>query len=229
MSTATLNLSATSAAGITHCAHPIRGSRPARQMMPNRALRLAPIRAEKYEVPGNQGAPKDLPGEDSFQKIEAPVRGEATDGGGSMKDRLTKEDKQIIADGVDETRLLGTEISLADAMRFKGAAPEIINCRLAMLGFVAALGAELATGKTIFEQTAAAPGPIAFTFALFAIATLIPIVRGQPRLGSKEMGGPLPQFTSYAEVVNGRLAIVGFPCLLIQEYIMKQPTFPHIF
>ena len=42
-----------------------------------------------------------------------------------------------------------------------------------MLGFVAAIGAELATGKTIFEQTAAAPGPIAFTFALFAIATLV--------------------------------------------------------
>jgi len=26
-------------------------------------------------------------------------------------------------------------------MRFKGSAPEIINCRLAMLGFVAAVGA----------------------------------------------------------------------------------------
>ncbi len=46
------------------------------------------------------------------------------------------------------------------------------ECRLAMLGFVAALGAELATGKTIFEQTEQAPTAIGITFAVFAIATL---------------------------------------------------------
>jgi hypothetical protein len=29
--------------------------------------------------------------------------------------------------------------------------------------------------------------------------------------------------------LQGRVAIVGFACLFIQEAIMKQPTFPHIF
>lgn len=33
-------------------------------------------------------------------------------------------------DGAREKELLGTEIALSDAMRFKGAAPEIINGRL---------------------------------------------------------------------------------------------------
>ena len=36
------------------------------------------------------------------------MRGGPSDGGAGMEDRLTKEDKQIIADGADETRLLGT-------------------------------------------------------------------------------------------------------------------------
>ena len=30
--------------------------------------------------------------------------------------------------------MLGTEVSIADAFRFKGALPEVANCRLAMLG-----------------------------------------------------------------------------------------------
>ena len=33
------------------------------------------------------------------------------------------------------------QVGFLDAMRFKGAAPEIVNCRLAMLGFVAAVAA----------------------------------------------------------------------------------------
>ncbi len=41
---------------------------------------------------------------------------------------------------------------MPDAFRFKGAAPEIINCRLAMLGAFAGLTAELATGRSIIEQ-----------------------------------------------------------------------------
>jgi len=167
---------------------------------------------------------------DSFQKIEAPVRGnEASDGGPPMSDRLGGNDRLFIQeDGAKEKNLLGTEVALSDAMRFKGAAPEIINSRLAMLGFIAALGAELATGQTIFQQFEAAPKAIVATFALFAVATLIPIVRGVPRKDAKEFGG-LSAFTSNAELINGRVAIVGFACLFIQEAIMKQPTFPHIF
>ena len=38
-----------------------------------------------------------------------------------------------------DTRVLGTDVGVVDAMRFKGAAPEVINSRLAMVGFVLAL------------------------------------------------------------------------------------------
>ena len=44
---------------------------------------------------------------------------------------------------------------------------QIINCRLAMLGFVAALGAELAQHKGLLQQFKIAPLPIAATFFLF--------------------------------------------------------------
>lgn len=208
---------------------PARSSQLRSLAMPQRSFSTVARAAEKpgFDVPGNQGAPKETPGPDSFEKIEGG-RSPPTDGGPSMSERLTKEDKQIIADGADETRLLGTEVSLADAMRFKGAAPEIINCRLAMLGFAAALGAELTTGKTIFEQFAIAPKATIATFVIFAVATLIPIVRGLPRKDAKELGG-LSAFSAFAEVANGRLAIVGFACLFIQELIMQSPTFPKIF
>ena len=46
-----------------------------------------------------------------------------------------------------------------------------------MLGFIAAVGAELATGRKVSEQVAIAPGPIAGVFLLFAVASLIPILK----------------------------------------------------
>ncbi len=46
-----------------------------------------------------------------------------------------------------------------------------------MLGFVAAVAAELATGRTVVEQVKISPGPIAAVFALFSVASLIPILK----------------------------------------------------
>ena len=37
--------------------------------------------------------------------------------------------------------------SFGDIMNFGGSAPELINGRLAMLGFIAAVGAELSSGE----------------------------------------------------------------------------------
>ncbi len=45
-------------------------------------------------------------------------------------------------------------VTFGEAMAFSGSAPETINGRLAMLGFVAALGAEASSGETIFQQVA---------------------------------------------------------------------------
>lgn len=73
-------------------------------------------------------------------------------------------------------------------MAFGGAAPERANGRLAMLGFVAALGAELATGESVLTQVSEATGPILATFAVFMVATLVPLLKGA---NLKEAFGPL--------------------------------------
>ena len=59
----------------------------------------------------------------------------------------------------------------------QGAAPELINSRAAMLGFVLAVVAFAKTGKNIFEQIQSWPQPVFAVFILIAIGTLAPIVR----------------------------------------------------
>ncbi|KAK9839359.1 hypothetical protein WJX84_000482 [Apatococcus fuscideae] len=89
-----------------------------------------------------------------------------------------------------DTELFGTEIGVADAMRFKSAAPEIINCRLAMLGVVSGLAAEKVSGLNVFQQ---------------------------PRTNTK---GPLSNlFTPDAELYNGRLAMIGFAGIALNTFL----------
>ena len=56
-----------------------------------------------------------------------------------------------------------------------------------MLGFVSALGAELATGKGVLSQLDGNIAPIAATFVLFSVASLVPILKG----AKMEAFGPL--------------------------------------
>ena len=67
-----------------------------------------------------------------------------------------------------------------------------------MLGFVAAVVVEAATGRNVIEQAQAAPVPIALISLTFIVASIIPIVRGVPRRGNSI-------FTADAELWNGRL------------------------
>jgi hypothetical protein len=164
--------------------------------------------------------------EDSYQKIEAPVRGDAPDGGPPIRERETELDREIVAsDGNKEKELLGTEVSIADAFRFKGALPEVANCRLAMLGVVSALGYEIIAHKSLAVQIREAPLLIAATFLVIIVATLVPILKGVPRRGSTEMGGPVPGLSSDAEIINGRIAMVGFLGLVITEALKGGPLF----
>ncbi|BDA45780.1 Carotene biosynthesis-related protein CBR, chloroplastic at C-terminar half [Coccomyxa sp. Obi] len=102
--------------------------------------------------------------------------------------------------------------SFGDAMAFSGPAPEVINGRLAMLAFVAAAGAELATGAPIAAQLKDAPILIGLTFFLFSAASLIPILRGAKL--DKSVG----PFNPRAEILNGRVAMLGFAALLVSEW-----------
>ena len=81
---------------------------------------------------------------------------------------------------------------------FASAAPEVINCRLAMLGFAAAVLVENATGKNVIQQTQSEQLPITLVVVTFIVASLVPIVRGVPRKGNSI-------FTADAELWNGRL------------------------
>ena len=110
--------------------------------------------------------------------------------------------------------------SLMELMSFGGAAPETNNGRLAMLGFVAALFAELASGESVVKQLADEPTGIALAFILFSAATLIPLTRGQT--GEAEAFGP---FTAAAEKLNGRAAMIGFAALLIVEGVRGAARF----
>merc|ERR1711959_291837 len=85
--------------------------------------------------------------------------------------------------------------TFGDAMAFAGSAPETVNGRLAMLGFIAALGAEPS---------------ILFAFIMFAAASLIPILKGV----KKEK---FAFFSPEAEMLNGRAAMIGFALLLAIE------------
>jgi hypothetical protein len=86
----------------------------------------------------------------------------------------------VAAAAASNVILLGSHllrIGPADVMGFAGAAPEIINGRLAQLGFLAAVGAELATGKPTWAQFSSASGPVFVTAAVFIVASLIPIFK----------------------------------------------------
>lgn len=99
---------------------------------------------------------------------------------------------------------------LGQLMAFSGPAPELINGRLAMLAFVAALGAELSSGESVLRQAAEEPTGVALAVVTFAVASLIPLLSTTRR----EAFGP---FSPAAEMLNGRAAMLGFAALLCLE------------
>lgn len=80
----------------------------------------------------------------------------------------------------------------AEAQSFDGPAPETINGRLAMLGVTSALAAEFVTGVGLREQWLKAPAPILFSFAIIAIASYIPILKGFTRYRHSNCGSAMP-------------------------------------
>ena len=66
-------------------------------------------------------------------------------------------------------------LGFGDLMAFSGPAPELINSRLAMLGIVAALGAEFSSGESVLRQLADEPTGIVLAFITFAVASFIPV------------------------------------------------------
>ncbi|XWS53916.1 hypothetical protein CRYUN_Cryun10bG0041600 [Craigia yunnanensis] len=103
----------------------------------------------------------------------------------------------------------------SDVLAFSGPAPERINGRLAMVGFVAALAMELSKGQDVFTQISNGGIPLFLgTSVVLSLASLIPLFRGVTA-ESKSEGF----MTSDAELWNGRLAMLGIVALVFTEYV----------
>ncbi|KAE8658328.1 Early light-induced protein 2 [Hibiscus syriacus] len=103
----------------------------------------------------------------------------------------------------------------SDVFAFSGTAPERINGRLAMVGFVAALPVELMKGQDVFTQLSDGGIPLFVgSSILLTLASLIPLFQG---VTVESKSGDL--MSSDAELWNGRLAMLGLVALAFTEYV----------
>ncbi|CAL8073792.1 unnamed protein product [Prunus armeniaca] len=103
----------------------------------------------------------------------------------------------------------------SDVFAFSGPAPERINGRLAMVGFVSAMAVELSKGQDVFTQIS--DGGVSLFLAtsiLLSVASVIPLFKGVS-VESKSDG----IMTSDAELWNGRLAMLGLVALAFTEFV----------
>lgn len=110
-------------------------------------------------------------------------------------------------------------------MGFSGWAPEVINGRLAMVGFLAGLGAEFGTGDSFPTQFAEHPIALGFTIGIFTLASFMPLFQGAEGYNAKpkSVDGRTGPFTADAEMMNGRGAMIGLAAMLLIEGAMGGP------
>lgn len=102
--------------------------------------------------------------------------------------------------------------------------PETINGRAAMLGFVAAAGAEIFGSGSILAQLSKAPQPVLLIVGIIVASSIIPIYKGAKGdyLSSLMDTYSLPEglFTAKNEKIIGRLAMLGLGGLLALEVVL---------
>lgn len=102
--------------------------------------------------------------------------------------------------------------------------PETVNGRAAMIGFVAAAGAEIFGAGSVITQLGNCPQPVLVTLALIVASTIIPIYKGTEGdyLESLRDTYSLPQgvFTEKNERLHGRLAMLGLAGLVVIELVL---------
>ena len=128
-------------------------------------------------------------------------------------------------------------------LAFEGWAPEVINGRLAMLGFLTAVVQEFATGQSFTEQFASNFAIFAAQVQLWAFASLAPAFSSNEGYTANPFtmessrtwrevfkGGPWgPEkrkvFSPEVEQLNGRAAMVGIVALVAVETVKGSALF----
>ncbi|KAK9785437.1 hypothetical protein WJX73_010148 [Symbiochloris irregularis] len=163
--------------------------------------------------------------QDAVKKVESKLPegngsfSSKVDAAGREISKFTQDTSGLTEDNTKINKKDGDKPSFEEAMSFSGPVPERANSRLAMLAFMAAAGAEIATGSPVAAQLKKSPWLIAGSFVLFMVASVIPILRGEDP--NKKGVGP---FTPQAELWNGRLAMMGFIALLLTETFKNGPA-----
>ena len=88
-----------------------------------------------------------------------------------------------------------------------------------MVGFVSAIAVELASGQDLVSQLSSGGLPwFLFTAGLLSVASLVPMFEGVT-VESKSQA----IFSSSAEMLNGRLAMIGLAALAVTEFVKGGP------
>lgn len=110
-------------------------------------------------------------------------------------------------------------ISLFDALKFNGPAPERINGRIAMVTFLFAAQKEHLTGQTFYQQLSNPEDwVLAILVAVTIYATMVPVLRGV-------RDEDFFMFRVNAEKLNGRLAMLGWAGIIALEELYAHASF----
>jgi len=130
-----------------------------------------------------------------------------------------------------------------EILAFEGWAPEVINGRAAMLGFVLAVIGEISTGESFMQQATGNFGELTHTMFVWTLASLFPAFSSNEGYeanpfkmeGSKEWefvfrGCPpwlavKDRLSPEVEQLNGRAAMVGCASLIVLETLMGHALF----
>ncbi|CAL5229427.1 g12749 [Coccomyxa viridis] len=180
-----------------------------------RSMRLAPIRAQAPEAEKQPGSVQKV----SLEQSSAPSA--------EMQSNIAAQDKAPQQEVLSDNLQTGAEVVQFEVF---GQTQEAINGRAAMVGFVAAVFAELTTQQSVWSQIAGkttangkvlehgwqfAPLGFGAVVALLTYASIAPQFQAGEKPDSRSVG----PFTPFAEKWNGRLAMLGFSGLLLVEII----------